>query len=68
MANNPKAVATGFQRLFRQMHRLLDGAEDKAFNTFSWENSYRTERDLTRLESRLFVFKQVIFWISQEIA
>ena len=67
MADNPKAVANGFQRLFRQMHRLLDGAEDKAFNTFSWENSYRTERDLARLESRLFVFKQVIFWISQEI-
>lgn len=68
LSNNPKAVAAGFQRLFRQMHRLLDGAEDKAFNTFSWENSYRTERDLARLESRLFVFKQVIFWISQEIA
>lgn len=68
LSSNPKAVAAGFQRLFRQMHRLLDGAEDKAFNTFSWENSYRTERDLARLESRLFVFKQVIFWISQEIA
>ena len=68
LSSNPKAVANGFQRLFHQMHRLLDGAEDKAFNTFSWENSYRTERDLARLESRLFVFKQVIFWISQEIA
>lgn len=68
LADNPKAVTAGFERLFRQMHRLLDGAEDKAFNTFSWENSYRTERDLARLESRLFVFRQVIYWISQEIA
>lgn len=68
LADNPKAVATGFDRLFRQLHRLLDGAEDKCFHTFSWENSYRTERDLARLESRLFVFRQVIFWISQEIA
>lgn len=68
LSNNPKAVTAGFERLFKQLHRLLDGAEDKCFNTFSWENSYRTERDLGRLESRLFVFRQVIFWISQEIA
>lgn len=67
LEGNPKAISNVYQRLFAQMHRLLNGAEDKAFNTFSWENSYRTERDLDRLEKRLFVFEQVIFWMEQEL-
>lgn len=67
LEGNPKAISDVYTRLFAQMHRLLNGAEDKAFNTFSWENSYRTERDLDRLEKRLFVFEQVIFWIEQEL-
>lgn len=67
LAEHPKAIAGCYQRLFSQMHRLINGAEDKAFNTFSWENSYRTERDLERLERRLFVFEQVIFWITKEL-
>lgn len=67
LEGNPKAISSIYRRLFQQMHRLLNGAEDKAFNTFSWENSYRTERDLDRLEKRLFVFEQVIFWMEQEL-
>jgi hypothetical protein len=67
LEGNPKAISNVYTRLFQQMHRLLNGAEDKAFNTFSWENAYRTERDLDRLEKRLFVFEQVIFWMEQEL-
>lgn len=68
MQQQPKAVESIYNNMFSQLHRLINGAEDKAFQTFSWENSYRTERDIERLERRLFVFEQVIFWISQELA
>lgn len=66
MQESPKAVASIYHNMFAQLHRLINGAEDKAFQTFSWENSYRTERDIDRLERRLFVFEQVIYWISKE--
>lgn len=66
MQESPKAVASIYSNMFNQLHRLINGAEDKAFQTFSWENSYRTERDIDRLERRLFVFEQVIFWLSKE--